>query len=56
MVNRGRISYEYKDSGMHYAVWENGKETEVEGIIFYSEGAGTEKDNKAIGAIKEHRA
>ena len=45
MVNRGRIPYEYKDSNMHYAGCENGVETEVEGIIFYSEGAGTEKDN-----------
>lgn len=56
MVNRGRIPYEYKDSGMHYAGCENGIETEVEGIIFYSEGSGTEKNNVVVSSIKEHKA
>jgi len=58
MVNRGRIPYEYKDSQMHYAGCENGQETEVEGVIFYSEGAGSEKeDNKTgvVSSIKEHK-
>ena len=38
MVNRGRIPLDYKDSGMHYT--QSKEETQVEGIIFYSEGYG----------------
>ena len=53
MVNRGRIPYEYKDSGMHYGSCPQGTETEVEGIIFYSEGAGTEKNNTVLTKVKE---
>ena len=36
LVNRGRIPYDYKDSGMHLTP-ENEEQT-IEGIIFYSEG------------------
>ena len=46
MVNRGRIPYEYKDSGMHLTP--PNKEAEVEGVIFYSEGSGlNDKSDKA---------
>lgn len=45
LVNRGRIPYEYKDSGMHLTP--SNKEAEVEGVIFYSEGSGLiEKSGK----------
>ena len=43
MVNRGRIPFEYKDSRMHWT--EAGKECDVEGVLFKSEGSGTEKNN-----------
>ena len=55
MVNRGRIPYEYRDSGMHYQSCPPGTETEIEGIIFYSEGAGTEKNNTVITKVKEQK-
>lgn len=38
LVNRGRIPYEYKESKMHHTP--ANQETEVEGVIFYSEGEG----------------
>ena len=46
MVNRGRLPYEYRDSGMHYTP--NGEEQEVEGVLFYDEGE--DKVNKASAA------
>lgn len=48
MVNRGRIPYEYRESAMHHT--ERNVKSEVEGVIFYSEGSGvtprTPKDFK----------
>lgn len=46
LINRGRIPFEYKDSKMHHT--EPDKESEVEGCIFYSEGA-CNWENKAPG-------
>jgi hypothetical protein len=46
-VNRGRIPYDYKESKMHHTP--SNQETEIEGIIFYSEGEG--KQDKAPGFV-----
>ena len=43
MINRGRIPVDYKDSKLHYAP--TNQEVEVEGVIFYDEGQGEEKEN-----------
>ena len=43
MINRGRIPFDYKESKLHYAP--ANQEVEVEGVIFYDEGKGEEKDN-----------
>ena len=43
MVNRGRIPFEYKDSKLHYAP--TNEEIDIEGVIFYDEGSGLEKQN-----------
>ena len=42
-MNRGRIPFEYKDSKMHWTP--PGKECEVEGVLFKSEGSGNELKN-----------
>jgi hypothetical protein len=47
-VNRGRIPFEYKDSRLHHT--EPDQECEVEGCIFYSEGA-CKWENSAPGKL-----
>ena len=36
MINRGRLPYEYRDSGMHWTP--STEEQVVEGVLFYDEG------------------
>ena len=36
LINRGRISFEYKESGMHHTP--KGEKQDVEGVIFATEG------------------
>ena len=52
MVNRGRIPYEYRDSGMHWTP--KAEEQEVEGVLFYDEG--DDPDNKKeIGSSNSNK-
>lgn len=45
MINRGRIPYEYRDSQMHWTP--TTEEQEVEGVLFYDEGADPNNETKS---------
>ena len=50
MVNRGRIPVDYKDSKLHFAP--TNKEIDIEGVVFYDEGQGEEREN-VQGQLKQ---
>ena len=52
LINRGRIPYEYKDSNMHHTP--KGEKSDIEGVLFYSEGSG-EKDEGIRKQVEEKK-